>query len=60
MFGVDTGAIHLLYFIKPVTQLFETPFQSEGGVQKIYMQVRDCRAHLCEHEPSSLSSSSSP
>ncbi|XP_076443223.1 cilia- and flagella-associated protein 337-like isoform X3 [Babylonia areolata] len=38
MFGDDTGAIHLMYFLKPVTQLFETPFKSEGGVQKIYMQ----------------------
>ncbi|KAK7469672.1 hypothetical protein BaRGS_00036301, partial [Batillaria attramentaria] len=38
LFGVDTGAIHLMYFQKPVTQLFETPFQSEDGAQKIFMQ----------------------
>ncbi|XP_048248360.1 WD repeat-containing protein on Y chromosome-like isoform X1 [Haliotis rufescens] len=37
-FGVDSGDINLLYFNKPITQLFETPFQSEGGVQKIFMQ----------------------
>lgn len=40
IFGVDTGAIHLMYFLKPITQLFETPFQKDGGVQKIFMQVR--------------------
>ena len=40
MFGVDTGAIHLLTFRKPVTQLFENPFKSDGGVQKIFMQVK--------------------
>lgn len=39
LFGVDSGAVHLLYFEKPVTQLFEMEFKSDGGVQKIYMQV---------------------
>ncbi|BFZ18007.1 hypothetical protein BsWGS_21047 [Bradybaena similaris] len=38
IFGVDTGSIHLLTFLKPVTQLFETPFKNDGGVQKVYMQ----------------------
>ncbi|XP_035828989.1 WD repeat-containing protein on Y chromosome [Aplysia californica] len=39
VFGNDTGAIHLLTFLKPVTQLFSNPFKSDGGVQKIFMQV---------------------
>ncbi|XP_041364011.1 WD repeat-containing protein on Y chromosome-like isoform X2 [Gigantopelta aegis] len=38
VFGVDTGAIHLLYFSKPITQLFEMPFKNESGAQKIMMQ----------------------
>ncbi|KAK7112140.1 cilia- and flagella-associated protein 337-like isoform X2 [Littorina saxatilis] len=38
IYGVDTGAIHVLYFLRPVTQLFETPFKSDGGPQKIVMQ----------------------
>ncbi|KAL5017844.1 hypothetical protein ScPMuIL_003566 [Solemya velum] len=38
LFGVDSGAVHLLCFQKPVTQLFEMEFKSDGGVQKIYMQ----------------------
>ncbi|KAK3091715.1 hypothetical protein FSP39_022107 [Pinctada imbricata] len=35
-FGVDTGYIHTLHFKKPVSQLFETPFKNEEGVQKIF------------------------
>ncbi|CAL1530117.1 unnamed protein product [Lymnaea stagnalis] len=38
IFGVDTGAIHLLNFLKPVTQLFENPFKNDGGGQHIFMQ----------------------
>ena len=40
IYGDDSGAINILYFAKPVTQLFATPFQDTEGVQKVYMQVR--------------------
>ncbi|XP_069124684.1 cilia- and flagella-associated protein 337-like isoform X2 [Argopecten irradians] len=36
IFGVDAGAVHVLYFKKPLTQLFETAFKSEDGAQKIF------------------------
>ncbi|XP_059147520.1 WD repeat-containing protein on Y chromosome-like [Physella acuta] len=38
VFGVDTGAIHLLNFVKPVTQLFENPFKTDASGHKIFMQ----------------------
>ena len=48
IFGVDIGAVHLLYFQKPVTQLFNSSFQSEGGVIKIQMQVSvECVSDNC-------------
>ena len=40
IFGNDTGAINLLTFFKPVTQLFDIPFKNDGGAHKIFMQVR--------------------
>ncbi|XP_062601746.1 WD repeat-containing protein on Y chromosome-like isoform X1 [Saccostrea cucullata] len=36
IFGVDTGYIHTMTFKKPVSQLFETPFKNDEGVQKIF------------------------
>nr|XP_022317228.1 WD repeat-containing protein on Y chromosome-like isoform X7 [Crassostrea virginica] len=36
IFGVDTGYIHTITFKKPVSQLFETPFKNDEGVQKIF------------------------
>ena len=40
IFGNDTGDINLMSFFKPVTQLFDIPFKSDGGAHKIFMQVR--------------------
>ena len=39
IFGNDTGDINLMTFFKPVTQLFDIPFKSDGGAHKIFMQV---------------------
>lgn len=39
IFGVDTGYIHTMTFKKPVSQLFETPFKNDEGVQKIFWSV---------------------
>lgn len=39
IFGVDTGYIHTITFKKPVSQLFETPFKNDEGVQKIFWSV---------------------
>lgn len=35
LMGVDSGAIHLLYFQKPVTRLFATTFKNESGVVRV-------------------------
>ncbi|XP_050390150.1 WD repeat-containing protein on Y chromosome [Patella vulgata] len=43
IFGLDSGDISLLHFKRPLTQLFETPFLSEGGAQKIF--VKDLPQH---------------
>ena len=40
LFGDDHGVIHLLYFSKPLTQLFDIPFNKEEGTTKIYFPVR--------------------
>ncbi|XP_013420475.1 WD repeat-containing protein on Y chromosome isoform X3 [Lingula anatina] len=38
--GMDSGSIYLFYFKKPITQLFETPFQhtTSEGVTKIFFK----------------------
>ncbi|KAK6170880.1 hypothetical protein SNE40_019170 [Patella caerulea] len=43
IFGLDSGDISLLHFKRPLTQLFETPFLSEGGAQKIF--IKDLPQH---------------
>ncbi|KAK3758931.1 hypothetical protein RRG08_016011 [Elysia crispata] len=47
--GVDSGAIHLLTFLKPVTQLFETSFKNQGSVQRIFMQEIDHHSQWVKH-----------
>ncbi|GFO38221.1 WD repeat-containing protein on y chromosome-like isoform x1 [Plakobranchus ocellatus] len=49
VFGVDSGAIHLFTFLRPVTQLFETPFKHQGGVQKIFMQEIENHSQWVKH-----------
>ena len=39
IFGDESGNINLLYFTKPMQQLFETPFKKDDGMQKIYYPV---------------------
>ena len=46
IFGNDTGAINLMYFYKPVTQLFDIPFKSDGGAHKVFMQVNKNLSHV--------------
>ncbi|XP_064614731.1 WD repeat-containing protein on Y chromosome-like [Liolophura sinensis] len=38
VFGTDTGDIHILYFTKPMSQLFDSPFKRDGGTRKIFYQ----------------------
>ncbi|XP_060573290.1 WD repeat-containing protein on Y chromosome-like isoform X4 [Ruditapes philippinarum] len=49
IFGNDTGAINLMYFSKPVTQLFDIPFKSDGGAHKIFMQNLDQHSRYIRH-----------
>ena len=43
MFGDDHGAINLLYFHEPLTQLFNAPFnkRQQGALHRIYSQVSE-------------------
>ncbi|XP_033741857.1 WD repeat-containing protein on Y chromosome-like isoform X2 [Pecten maximus] len=52
IFGVDAGAVHVLYFKKPLTQLFETAFKSEDGAQKIFWSEVEKGGHsrYVDHE----------
>jgi hypothetical protein len=45
--GVDSGAIHLLYFQKPVTRLFATTFKNESGVVRVPWNVSQYEVLVC-------------
>lgn len=36
LYGDDHGAIHILYFSKPLRQMFAVPFKKEQGVERVY------------------------
>ena len=38
MYGDDHGSINIIYFIRPLVQMFATPFKKEQGAQRIYYQ----------------------
>lgn len=38
LWGDDVGGVNLMWFLKPHTGMFETPFTEEQGPQKVFMQ----------------------
>jgi hypothetical protein len=46
MWGDDCGAISLITFFRPVSQLFETPFMETHGTLQIFVKVYAC-TNLC-------------
>ncbi|XP_067101289.1 cilia- and flagella-associated protein 337 [Osmerus mordax] len=50
LWGDERGGVHLLWFLLPLSGLFESPFSEANGPQKIYMQDLGDHSHLVSYQ----------